>query len=371
MTMLTKGDDFPLHQTPEPVAYSGADRNFYDRYFFNGYSPDGDLFFAAALGVYPQLNVMDASFCLVRGGVQHNIRASKHLGSERLNLTVGPITLHIEEPLKTLRLQVNDQASDISADITFQARHAPIEEPRFTLRNGPRMMMDYTRMTQNGNWSGTITHRGQAITLDPAMHVGTRDRSWGIRPVGAGESQPASPQQIPQFYWLWMPFNFDRFATFFHSNEDERGLAWNQRGVIAPVASPGHQDPIEFARAGYTLSYASGNRRANTLSVDYDTPNGPRLEVTPGGPLFYMSGLGYMHPQWGHGMDHGALETAYDTIDLGTDPAGDPLRLHVQALAKATLTVEGEQLSGVGVVEQLFLGEHEPSGLSGLLDPWV
>ncbi|MFN3334229.1 MAG: hypothetical protein ACK47M_17100, partial [Caldilinea sp.] len=28
--MLTKGDDFPLHQTPEPVAYAGTDRNFYD-----------------------------------------------------------------------------------------------------------------------------------------------------------------------------------------------------------------------------------------------------------------------------------------------------------------------------------------------------
>lgn len=39
--MLTKGDDFPLHQTPEPVAYSGTARNFYDRYFFNGYSADG------------------------------------------------------------------------------------------------------------------------------------------------------------------------------------------------------------------------------------------------------------------------------------------------------------------------------------------
>ena len=38
--MLTKGDDFPLHQTPEPVAYAGTDRNFYDRYFFiDGYGP--------------------------------------------------------------------------------------------------------------------------------------------------------------------------------------------------------------------------------------------------------------------------------------------------------------------------------------------
>ena len=34
--MLTRGDDYPIHQTPEPIAYAGSDRNFYDRYFFNG-----------------------------------------------------------------------------------------------------------------------------------------------------------------------------------------------------------------------------------------------------------------------------------------------------------------------------------------------
>ena len=66
--MLTKGDDFPLHQSAEPIAFAGTDRNFYDRYFFNGYSKAGDLFFAAALGVYPNRRVMDAAFSVVRGG---------------------------------------------------------------------------------------------------------------------------------------------------------------------------------------------------------------------------------------------------------------------------------------------------------------
>ena len=37
--MLTRFDDYPVHQTPEPVAHpSTGDRNFYDRYFFNGYA---------------------------------------------------------------------------------------------------------------------------------------------------------------------------------------------------------------------------------------------------------------------------------------------------------------------------------------------
>ena len=84
--VLTRGDDFPLHQTPDPVAYSGTDRNFYDRYFFNGYAPDSSSFFAVAFGVYPHLDVADAHFCVVRDGVQHCLHASRRLGMERMAL---------------------------------------------------------------------------------------------------------------------------------------------------------------------------------------------------------------------------------------------------------------------------------------------
>ena len=47
--MLTKGDDYPIHQRSTPIAEVGTSRNFYDRYFFNGYTKDGDIFFGAAL----------------------------------------------------------------------------------------------------------------------------------------------------------------------------------------------------------------------------------------------------------------------------------------------------------------------------------
>ena len=71
--MLSKGDDFPIHQSPEPIAYAGQSRNFYDRYFFNGYDIGGDVFFALGMGVYPHLDVIDAGFSLIRNGVQYNI----------------------------------------------------------------------------------------------------------------------------------------------------------------------------------------------------------------------------------------------------------------------------------------------------------
>ncbi len=39
--MLSKFDDYPIHQTPEPIAHvASSDRNAYDRYWFNGYAED-------------------------------------------------------------------------------------------------------------------------------------------------------------------------------------------------------------------------------------------------------------------------------------------------------------------------------------------
>ncbi len=50
-------------------------------------------------------------------------------------------------------------------------------------------MMDSTRLTQWGKWSGRIVADGTEIPID-AMY-GTKDRSWGVRPVG--DPDPAAP----------------------------------------------------------------------------------------------------------------------------------------------------------------------------------
>src|SRR6185295_6234357 len=104
--MLTKGDDFPIHQTPEPIAYAGSYRNFYDRYFFNAYAPDGSAFTAIAFGVYPALNVADAHIAIVKDGKEKCLHASRILGIERMDLQVGPNAIEILEPLQTLKVTI-------------------------------------------------------------------------------------------------------------------------------------------------------------------------------------------------------------------------------------------------------------------------
>ena len=373
--MLTGGDEYPLHQMPEPVALV-TDRNFYDRFFYNGYSPDGRLFFAAAMGVYPALDVIDGAFCVMLDGVQHNLRVSARLNGERLAMQVGPLSVTIDVPLNqvTLRVAANT-ASPLAAELHFTGRHFPIEEPRFTRRVGVRLWMDYTRMTQNGRWSGWIDVAGDRHAIGPDV-TGTRDRSWGIRPVGKPDSQPA-PQSVsgamPQFFWLWTPCNFPGHSVYLHTNDDAAGLPWNRRAVLWTDGA-GRGEDMDFEAPEIAYDWEPGTRRIRraVCQLGPDT----RLTLTPVSPEgsngrghFYMNGLGYTHPLWGHGVDHGDFDLAYDVIDLASAADNDMGNMHIQAVAEAVLEHKGQVHHGRGVVEQLFIGPHAGTGLTGLYDP--
>jgi hypothetical protein len=364
--MLTKADDYPIHQTAEPIAYAGTDRNFYDRYFFNGYAPDGSVFFAVALGVYPALNVMDGAFCVVVDGVQHNLRTSRVMGMERMDTRVGPLRIEVVEALHSLRVQVDKNEHGIAADILFRSRAAAIEEPRFTYRSGPRTIMDYTRLTQNGSYQGWIEIKGKRIAIDERF-LGTRDRSWGVRPVGAPDSQSVAPPPTPQFYWLWAPMNFEDRITLYHNNADGEGRPWNTHAVMAPTGSG---EALHMASCTSEVAFKSGTRHAKSASVLMTDGQGRayRLELTPQWN-FYMSGLGYTHPVWGHGRYHGELEVAYDAFDTAGVNESEFHFLHVQAFSQAHLTgPDGLERKGCGVLEQLIIGPHKPSGFASLLD---
>ena len=96
--------------------------------------------------------------------MQHNFRYSGFLNQERMETTVGPLNIEIIKPLQQLRIHLKDSDKDIDVDITFTGRFEPMEEPRMTLKNGPRVTMDSTRMTQHGNWSGSIVFQKKNST---------------------------------------------------------------------------------------------------------------------------------------------------------------------------------------------------------------
>jgi hypothetical protein len=365
-------DDYPLHQTPEPLAHYGTpSRNAYDRYFFNGYTPDGDLFFAAAMGLYPNRQVIDASFSVLADGTQRSLHASGRAPVDRRTTEVGPIRVEVVDPLRTLRLLVDAPDRGFRADVTCTARTVAVEEPRFTFRSGNLVTFDYTRLAQWIEWSGTIEVDGTRWMLDELEVRGTRDRSWGIRPVGEREAGGA-PGALPQFFWLWAPINFDDVCTHFDTNELADGRPWHRSGAIVPVlespAAPvldlvGVAEPMRDV--DWHVDWEPGTRRARAASLDLRPWRG-EAEHVDFEPLvtFQMLGLGYLSGDWNHGVWHGELDVADDTLDTTALDPLNPQHIHIQQLVRATW---GHRV-GVGVLEQLAIGPHEPSGFTDLFD---
>lgn len=364
--MLTKGDEYPIHQTPEPVAYAGSDRNFYDRYFYNGYSPDGSIFFAASFGVYPHLNVMDGAVSILKDEVQKSVHVSRILCMERMDTKVGPLSIDVLEPLQRIHLKLDD-AEGLALDLVFQGRHYPVEEPRFTYRQGPRMIIDCTRMTQNGHWQGSLTVDGE--TIEVKDFYGTRDRSWGVRPIGARDPQEVVPVQLPQFYWLWAPINFPNLSLFFHVNEDAHGSPWNTRSVLATDGAD-NDGLLHLNRPNIDVTWQEGTRRAASavLNVTDAARRDHSVSYEPMG-TFQMKGIGYGHPSWGHGAFKGGYAIEREDFVPADMAWNQPDNLHIQEIVKATHTgPDGLISEGIGILEQLCLGPHGPSGWKDVLD---
>ncbi len=363
--MLSRADDYPIHQTPEPIAVSGTDRNFYDRYFFSAQSPDGSAVVGVALGVYPHLNIIDCAVSVLHAGQQHSLFASRVLHGERMDLRVGPVTLDVLEPLHRLRLAIAPNETGIQGDLVFTGRAAPILEPRFIRRVGTRTLMDVTRMTQGGEWAGSVTAAGATHHLDGWR--GTRDRSWGVRPIGAPDAQSPQPAVPPQFFWLWTPTAFDDWHLFFHTNDDEHGRPWNRAGVLVRVKDGAHF-PLDDARMGQ--AFRPGSRHAAAARLEARLPDGRPVTVDfRMGDDFLMRGIGYGHPTRGHGMFQGEDSLAHEVIDAGGFDRANPANVHIQGLSTAQMVIgSAAPVTGRGLFEQLAIGPHAPSGFTGLFD---
>ena len=371
--MLNKLDDYPIHQTPEPIAVlSTSDRNAYDRTWFNGYAADGSYYFGVGLAIYPHRAVQDCAFSVVTpGGRQHCFYASRRAPLERTDMSVGPFRLEIIEPLRRTRLVIDDNGSGLSCDLTFTTRTAAIEEARQTLWSGARRMMDSTRFDQFGAWSGVIRTPDGEIKVDSTLCRGTKDRSWGVRRVGEPETGGAPPQ-MPAFFFLWAPLFWDDHITHAIFFDGSKGEALVREGITAPLFATTEEVPPDviardtrMATARHRVDYHPGTRLARSAELDLVSHDGDVRTISLEPILkFQMKGLGYGHPEWGQGMWKGELAVGGESFDpTQLDPLA-PENLHVQQVVKAT---DGTR-TGVGALEQLCIGPYAPAGFTSLLD---
>ncbi len=351
-------DEYPIHQTPLPMTrVASSDRNFYDRSYFNAHDRDGGTLAITGFGVYPNLGVVDGYLAVRRGEQVSSVRFSDALGDRGMDLRVGGYRVEVLEPLH--RLRVICEHDELSCDMTWTGAFPAVAEQPHLILTGARPIIEASRFAQVGSWSGTLSIDGTDIALDDRVWTGTRDRSWGIRPVGEAEPPGrAAAEPSGGFWWLYAPLRFDGFAVVVIVQENPDGYRTLNDAVR--VWPDGRVEQLGWPRV--EIDYRSGTRHPAAARLSLTASDGTPLdiEITTGTAVPLHVGCGYSgDPDWQHGLWKGRGWTDFRRYDL-TDPAV-AARIPYGVTDHVARARCGEAV-GWGLFEHASLGRHDPTG---------
>ena len=411
--MITELDEYPIHQSAEPVNMPvTANKNAFDRYWFGGICNKGTYYFGAALGYYPNLDVQDGHLSISTGGKQYSFHSSRRAPKNRSDNSVGPFNVEVVRPLRVIRVTLAPNKTGLECDLTFTAQSIPFEEPeRMKMLVGSYIIMDTTRFCQYGKWKGWIKAGGKLHEIGDES-LGLRDRCWGIRPVGkrpepsgilsvlkkfpffeklqnkAGErlnaalikTEEKTPSKYPSLkelfalsglligadpgvYWLWNVNFIDDFFTHFGIMQDKEGKTIQLHNATIPRIDDVENIPIGLENgvivakeAKHSIQFKKGTRYPESAVVEVP----PNLGEAKLKPIlrFHMAGLGYEHPGWRHGEFKGEEVIGEETWALDEIDPLDRDFMYVHFLCEVTL---GDR-KGMGIFETIVYGKHAPSG---------
>ncbi|MBT2407293.1 MULTISPECIES: hypothetical protein [unclassified Streptomyces] len=361
-------DEYPIHQAPLSMKHLvSGDRNAYDRCIFHVFDHAGRAVLILGLGVYPNAGVIDAYATLRVGDELLAVRASDALTDDRMNLSVGPLRIIVDEPLKRITLQCDADPADpdgLSYDVTWTAEFPAVWEPHHVQRRGDRLMLEGRRFVQAGHVTGTIRAKGEGFTLTPHEWTGTRDRSWGVRPIPGEDGGRAAEEYRPEgFHWLWIPVRFeDRFLMVIAQEDADGHRTLNEAVQVFPEGS-GRQD-VQLGWPHTEIRYRPGSRHPDSAVVHLTDPARKSLElgveILNSSPL--AIGAGYPPAaDWQHGTWQGRGWTDRRVYDL-SDPGAHPMAAFGVTDHSARFTLDGQ--IGHGIFEHGSFGRHDPSGFT-------
>jgi hypothetical protein len=358
-------DEYPVHQVPLSMRYMAtSDRNAYDRCYLNAHDRTGDVFLVTGLGVYPNLGVIDAYATVRRGDRQLSVRMADALGEDRTVQEVGPYRIEVVEPLERLRVVCDHDR--LGFDLHWTGSFPVVEEPAHVMRQGGRIILDAMRFAQVGTWSGRLRVDGEEFRVSDDRWLGTRDRSWGIRPVG--ESEPpgrsaAEPAEDFGFWWVYAPLRFDDYALVIIAQELGDGTRILSEAIRVWSPSSG-RSPEQLGWPRFEVSYRSGTRHPQGARIEMTDRAGQAVvvDIETLGFVALNCGSGYGgDPDWGHGQWRGRGWVEALDLDMN-DPAvaGRVPFGVVDHVARAVC----DGAVGWGMFEHGTFGRHSPSGFA-------
>jgi hypothetical protein len=283
-----------------------------------------------------------------------------------MELAVGPLRIHVERPLKDFVLSCAADPQDpdgLSYEINWSADFPALWEPHHLQRRGGRLTLEGKRFVQAGRCDGWIRVGGEEIRLSADEWTGTRDRSWGVRPVPGEEGgRLAEENPTEGFHWIWSPVRFeDRFLMVITQEDADGHRTLND----ATLVREGERDrQLGWPQADIT--YRSGTRHPSSAVIHLTHPVDRKpmelsVEVLTSSPL--AVGAGYPPADdWQHGTWRGRDWTDRRVYDL-SEPAAHPLAGYGVTDHAARFTLDGQV--GHGIFEHGSFGRHDPSGFTG------
>ncbi len=321
---ITAWDDYLVHQSAKTIdAMESDDIDAMERLYVGCHDADGSFHFASGLGAYPNRNVMDAYVCIRDGEVQHNLRLSRHLESDRDRMRVGPVSCDVLEPQRRWLVSIEDNEHGISGAVEFIGR------------GQPWMTSPPSHYDQLGRFAGHLNVKGKSVDLDG--FIGARDRSWGIR-----QANLFGRKDWVGHFWIHVHFRTFALTLVF------AGI-WNgnTRCGAAIIGDDGRVTVLPEMR--HRIEFARGVRALDRLELEFTDEHGRhrRMSARRISPAIYFNGGGYDRP----GEDRGPLSVEYDAWDVSwlPDESSHRFGLHQQI---AEFEMDGE--TGAGILEASF-----------------
>jgi hypothetical protein len=321
-------DDFPFHQHPMPFTTSATtDARFNDGYFLAFYGPH--WYFFTAIRLHPNVNVIDGGASVAHAGRQRAVRASRALRPRFDEIEVGPIRLDIVEPMRRVRLRVDD-TSGFGFDVVLETVSRPIVEDRYQHVKYGVVVNDTIRYTTVCRATGTANVDGTIISID-RWHA-MRDHSWGMRasmgvPVRVSGTDRSDADVDRRALRLWVPFEAGDHCGFFNTHEDAAG---------EPIDFEGRLDfhsggSLDLVGVEHDLTYVPGTSRVaggRIVLVGADRSRRHYALEASGTPadVHAVGYYGGWHDGFGPGISRGSEIVERDDYDVtpGAETSGPP-----------------------------------------------
>jgi len=339
------------------------------------------VFLGIYLRINPNTDMIGGCALLNVAGQQFTTRFSR-CWRRNFELDVGPFHLRFEEPLRRIRLVMDDNDSGLSFDLVWEGTSpAFLEDHHIAVRRG-RRTTDQTRYSQPGRASGFIRLRDARWDVTPDSWSGSRDHSWGLYaerpPLAPVDSllppRPADdgPQRAMRF---WTCFRTEPYSGFFHLHETADGVQCKMNDVFGTpfggmLFRGWGDETIELVTGKHEMEFQPGTRilKKALITLRDRQERIWRQEFEVASPPWVVQTMGAMPGSWKDGGTfhtyHGSEELAleWDEFDFSVQPvAYTPYRVSGEAARNSFNTgTEGSMIHGPEYLARVTT--HAPDG---------